>query len=51
MRERGFLLAGPMLYAAIAAGAVIVILSIAVKVQTSRLDTVKLEYATFKAQV
>jgi len=38
-------------YAAIGAAVVIGVLLIAVKVQTSRLDAVKSEYATFKAEV
>lgn len=37
-RERGFLTAGPMLYAALAAGAVIIGLMLALKVQSARLD-------------
>ena len=42
MTQRGFLLAGPvLLYSAIAAGALIVGLSVALKVQSARLDAVK----------
>ncbi len=53
MRERGFFLP-PLpiaLYVAIGALAVIVGLSVALKVQTSRLGSVKAEYAGFVAQV
>lgn len=49
MRQRGFIQLSVMAWAAIAAGVVIVALGIAVKVQTSRLDSVKAEYAQFKA--
>ena len=42
MTQRGFLLAGPvLLYSAIAAGALIVGLSVALKVQSARLDAAK----------
>ena len=41
--QRGFLLAGPVLYGAIAAGALVVGLSVALKVQSSRLDAAKAE--------
>jgi hypothetical protein len=49
MNQRGF--ANLTLYAAIGAGVVILGMSIALKVQSSRLGTVKREYAAFQAQV
>lgn len=39
--ERGFLLAGPVLYAAIAAGVIILGLTLALKVQSARLGAAK----------
>ena len=51
MRQRGFFTLPIMGWAAVAAGVVILALGIAVKVQTARLDAVKAEYATFKAEV
>lgn len=51
MRERGFIALAPMAWAAIAAGAVILSLGIAVKVQSARLDACKAEYAKFEAEV
>ena len=51
MRQRGFFTLPIMGWAAVAAGVVILGLGIAVKVQTARLDAVKAEYATFKAEV
>ena len=50
MTQRGFLLAGPALYAAVAAGVVIVGLSVALKVQSARLDTAKAELALCTSQ-
>ena len=50
MNQRGFLLAGPMLYAAIGAGVVIALLAGALKIQTSRLDTCKSEFGAFKLE-
>ena len=46
---RGFIQLSLMGYAAVAAGALILVLSGAVGVQTARLDSVKSEYATFRA--
>ena len=51
MKQQGFITLPIMGWAAIAAGVVIVGLGIAVKVQTSRLDAVKAEYAQFKGGV
>ena len=51
VRQRGFITLPIMGWAAIAAGVVIVALGIAVKVQTSRLDAVKAEYAQFKGGI
>ena len=51
MRSRGFIALPIWGYAAIGAGLVIAGLGIALKVQTSRLDAVKAEYAGFVAQV
>ena len=48
--SKGFLLAGPMLYAAIGAGVIIVGLSAALKVQSSRLESCKTEFAAFKLE-
>ena len=50
--QRGFILPplGATVYAAIAAGAVILALGVAVKIQSSRLAAVKAEYAGFVAQ-
>ena len=48
--QRGFLLAGPMLYAAIGAGVIIVGLSVALKVQSSRLETCRVEFGAFKME-
>ena len=50
MRERGFIQLPMLGWAAIAAGAVIVALGIALKVQTGRLDNCKDEHALFVAQ-
>lgn len=50
-RNRGFLALPIMAYAAIGAGVIILALGAAVKVQTSRLDAAKQEYATFKDDV
>jgi hypothetical protein len=47
--QKGF--ANLTLYAAIGAGVVILGMSVALRIQTSRLDTVKREYAAFQAQV
>jgi ABC-type nitrate/sulfonate/bicarbonate transport system substrate-binding protein len=41
MKQRGFLLAGPMLWAAVAAGTLILGLTVALKVQSARLDAAK----------
>ena len=51
--QRGFILpALPLMgWAAIAAGAIIAALGIGLKIQTARLDTVKTEYAQFRAGV
>ena len=49
MSQRGFAELGVMAYAAIAAGVVIVGLSVAVKVQTARLDATQQELATEQA--
>ena len=46
-RQRGQL----MIYGALAAGAVILVMGIALKVQGSRLEAVRNEYEAFKAQV
>ena len=51
MTERGFIALPIMGWAAIAAGAVILGLSVAVKVQTSRLDSEKAAFSAFRAQV
>lgn len=51
MRSRGFIALPLGAYAAIGAAVVIAGLGIAVKVQTSRLEAVKTEYAGFVAQV
>ena len=51
MRSRGFIALPIWAYAAIGAAVVIAGLGIAVKVQTSRLEAVKAEYAGFVAQV
>ena len=50
MKERGFLLAGPMLYAAIGAGVVILGLTAALKIQSSRLETCRTEFAAFRLE-
>lgn len=50
-RVGGFITLPLMAWGAIAAAVVIAGLLIAVKVQSARLDSVKSEYATFKAQV
>lgn len=50
MRSRGFISLPPLAYAAIGCAVVIAGLGIALKVQTSRLETVKAEYAGFLAQ-
>jgi len=50
MRSRGFIALPIWGYAAIGAALVIAGLGVALKVQTSRLDAVKAEYATFVAQ-
>lgn len=51
MKQRGFILpSGLTLYAAIGAIIIIVLLSAALKVQSSRLDAVKSEYDGFVAQ-
>ena len=49
--SRGFIALPITAYVALGAAAVIILLSIALKVQGARLDAVKAEYATFKAQV
>ena len=49
MNQHGFLLAGPMLYAAIGAGVVIVGLSVALKVQSSRLAAAQENLAACRA--
>ena len=49
-RTRGFLLAGPMLYAAIGASVIIVGLTIALKIQSSRLETCKEEFTVFRTE-
>ena len=49
MRDRGFLLAGPALYAAIGAGVIIVGLSVAVKIQSARLGAAQEELAACRA--
>lgn len=51
MREQGFIALQIGAYAAIGAAVVIAGLGIALKVQTSRLEAVKAEYAGFVAQV
>lgn len=51
MRSRGFIALPIWGYAALGAAVVIAGLGIALKVQTSRLDAVKAEYAGFVAQV
>lgn len=51
MNQRGFIQLSIAAWAAIAAGVVILALGTALKVQTSRLETVKQEYATFKGGV
>ena len=53
MNERGFFLPALPIAAwgAIAAGVVIVGLGIALKIQSTRLDSVKAEYATFRANI
>lgn len=51
MNQRGFIQLAPMMWAAIAACAVIAGLSGAVWVQTMRLDAEKAEFATFKGGV
>ena len=48
-QERGFIQLTALAWGAIAAGAVIVALGIALKVQSSRLDTCKDEHALFVA--
>ncbi len=50
MKARGFLLAGPMLYAAIGAGVIIAGLSLALKIQSSRLETCRVEFGAFKLE-
>ena len=50
MKERGFLLAGPMLYGAITAGVVILGLTAALKIQSSRLETCRTEFAVFRLE-
>lgn len=49
--QRGFITLSPLMWGAIGAGVVMAGLLVALKVQTHRLETVKAEYATFKAQV
>ena len=50
MRERGFLLAGPALYAAIGAGVLIVGLSVALKLQTMRLQSCEEKFSVFRLE-
>ena len=47
LRQRGFITLGPMVYAALAAGIAILGLTIALKVQTARLDAEKAEHKAF----
>lgn len=49
MSQRGFIQLSLIGWLAVAAGVVILVLGAAVKVQTSRLESVKNEYAQFKA--
>lgn len=51
MNQRGFIALPMMAWAAIGAAVVIAGLGVALKVQTSRLDAVRAEYAAFRAQV
>ena len=51
MLQRGFIALPVMAWAAIAAGVVIVGLSVAIKVQSARLDACKADAAAFRAQV
>lgn len=51
VKQRGFITLPLMGWAVIAAGVVILGLGIALKVQTSRLDALRTEYAEFKAGV
>ena len=51
MKSRGFLLAGPMLYAAIGAGVVIFGLSAALKIQSKRLETCQVDFEVYKKEV
>lgn len=51
MRQKGFIQLSALAYGAIAAGVVIAGLMVALKVQTSRLESTKAEYATFKDKV
>lgn len=44
-KQRGIFLSGPALYAAIAAGVLVVGLSVALKIQSSRLEAAKAELA------
>ena len=49
-QQRGFLLAGPMLYGAIAAAAIIGVLGVALKIQSSRLEFCRTEFSAFQLQ-
>lgn len=51
MRQHGFIALPLMAWGAIAAGVLILGLSVAVKVQTARLDSEKAAFSAFKAQV
>ena len=51
MTQRGFLLAGPMLlYTAIGTGVLILGLTVALKVQSARLETCQIEFDVFKLE-
>ena len=51
MTERGFIQLPMMAWAAIGVGVIIVGLSIALKIQSARLESCKAEYAQFRAEV